>query len=193
MEKDNASSLLGKVLLAMPNMGDPRFRQAVIYICAHDENGAMGLVINQKLPGVDFKNLLDQLKIPSEIAINPDAIALPVMRGGPVETGRGFLLHSNDFREDQTVRVDDRFSVTGTLDVLKAILRGEGPQDRLFILGYAGWSAGQLDEEIQQNAWLIAESDPAVIFHEKDDDKWNAAVSQLGFDPAMLSGDAGRA
>ncbi len=194
-EKDdqNPSSLVGKLLLAMPTMCDRRFHRSVIFICAHDEHGAMGLVINHKLPGLEFEHLLEQMNMTSNINIDLNALSIPVMSGGPVDAGRGFLLHSNDFIQDETIKVDERFCVTGTLDALKAVAEGHGPEDMLFILGYAGWSAGQLDEELQQNSWLVCDPDPSVIFHESNDEKWDMAIAKLGFDPNMLSGEAGHA
>ena len=188
---DNRHYLTGRLLLAMPAMGDPRFHKAVIYLCAHDENGAMGLVINHTLPGVDLGQLLAQLNIKPDEIINQ--VKQPVMSGGPVETARGFVLHSNDFEQSDTIKIDDDFSVTGTIDALRAIAGGHGPQKMLFILGYAGWGQGQLDEEIQQNAWLVADPDPALIFDADAEGKWTRAVQKLGIDPGMLSGEAGRA
>lgn len=182
--------LTGRILLAMPAMGDPRFHRAVIYMCAHDENGAMGLVINHTLPGVDLGKLLKQLDIP---AAQDTAPATPVMSGGPVETARGFVLHSSEFNQNDTIRIDDMFSVTGTLDALKAIAGGQGPDKMLFVLGYAGWSPGQLDREIQDNAWLVADADPGLIFDSAPESKWEQGIKKLGFDPGMLSGEAGRA
>ena len=192
-EDENSPYLAGKLLLAMPRLGDPRFHRSVIYMCAHDAAGAMGLVINHRMPGVAFQDLLEQLEITSDIEIDLKKLSLPVMRGGPVDAGRGFLLHSNDFSHDATIKFDDDFSVSGTVEALQAAAQGGGPSDLLFILGYAGWSAGQLDAEIQQNSWLVADPDPAIIFHGNHDEKWGMAVGALGFDPAMLSGDAGRA
>ena len=185
--------LTGKLLLAMPSMKDPRFHNAVIYMCSHDEQGAMGLVINHVVPGMDFKDILKELPIESEIEIDPAALSIPIMLGGPVDTGRGFLLHSSDFSDAQTIIVDQDFSVTATLDAIRAVAAGEGPDKKLFILGYAGWSAGQLDEEIQGNSWLVADAEPALIFNAPNGEKWHKAVSGLGFDPAMLSSDTGHA
>ncbi len=189
-EQGGRSYLTGRLLLAMPAMGDPRFHKAVIYLCAHDENGAMGLVINHTLPGVDLSQLLAQLNIKPEESKAPDTV---VMSGGPVETARGFVLHSNDFGQADTIKIDDDFSVTGTIDALKAIAGGSGPDKMLFILGYAGWGSGQLDQEIQENAWLVADPDPELIFKAAPEEKWVKAIKKLGVDPAMLSGDAGRA
>lgn len=189
-QEQKDSYLTGRLLLAMPAMGDPRFHKAVIYMCAHDANGAMGLVINHTLPGVDLSQLLEQLHIDPAESQAPET---PVMSGGPVETARGFVLHSNDFSQSDTIKIDDDFSVTGTIDALKAIASGDGPESMLFILGYAGWSAGQLDQEIQQNAWLVADPDPELIFTSQPEEKWPKAVEKLGVDPGMLSGVAGRA
>ena len=185
--------LAGRLLLAMPQMGDPRFYKAVIFMCAHDENGAMGLVVNHTLPGLDLRQLLQQMKI--DLGDNPvsPAATHPVMSGGPVEAARGFILHSSDFKQPDTVKVCEGFAVTGTIDALKTIATGAGPDKMLFLLGYAGWGAGQLDQEIQQNAWLVIEPDHDLIFGPGTDEKWDRAVRKLGVDPAMLSGTAGRA
>ena len=189
-ENDSASYLDGELLLAMPPMGDTRFEKAVIFMCAHDEQGAMGLVINHTLPDITFKNLLEQVGITSDIRVN---ISRPVMSGGPVESSRGFLLHSNEFSQEDTIKINDALSVTGTIDALKEVAKGNGPEDMLFILGYAGWSAGQLEQEIQDNAWLVSEPDNAIIFNGNHSNKWISAVGKMGFDPGMLSGAAGRA
>lgn len=181
--------LAGRLLLAMPQMGDPRFHKAVIFMCAHDENGAMGLVINHVVPGLDMRQLLRQMNID----MAADTGISPVMSGGPVEAGRGFILHSSEFVQKDTVKICDGFSVTGTVDALRAIAAGEGPDDMLFILGYAGWGAGQLDQEIRQNAWLVADPDHELIFNPAMDEKWDRAIGKLGINPAMLSDSAGRA
>ncbi len=191
--KNPQFSLAGKILLAMPTLGDPRFHKAVILVCAHDENGAMGLVVNHRLPGVDFKELLEQLKITTDIEVNLNEVILPIFSGGPVEGSRGFLLHTSDFKQKDTVNIDQNFSVTGTIEALQKIARGEGPDDILFILGYAGWTAGQLEQEIKDNAWLVSDPDPSIIFHHNDDEKWELATRKMGIDPAMLSSEAGRA
>lgn len=177
----------------MPAMSDQRFERAVIYICAHDEKGAMGLMINQIVPDVEFKDLLTQLKVTSDIHVDRKILALPVFHGGPVENQRGFLLHSSEFGRADTIHIDDNFSVTGTVDALKEVAAGNGPRQLLFVLGYAGWGAGQLDQELQQNAWLIADADPDIIFKSQPADKWETAMKKLGVDPAMLSAAAGRA
>jgi|SRR5688572_14594935 len=193
MIKKSEHSLAGKLLLAMPGLGDPRFHRAVIFMCAHDENGAMGLVINHTLTGVQFTSLLEQLNITSDINVNIQNLTFPVMAGGPVEGARGFLLHSHEFKQKDTVPVGDFYSVTGTIEALKAVASGKGPEHLLFILGYAGWGAEQLDKEIQENSWLVVDPDPNIIFHASPEEKWELAVQKLGIDPAMLSTEAGHA
>lgn len=185
--------LTGKLLLAMPSIGDPRFHRSVIFITAHDEHGAMGMIVNFPLPELEFSQLLDQLGITSDIKINLDELNLPVLNGGPVEGSRGFLLHSNDFEQDDTVHIGDHYGVTGTTDALVELVRGNGPDNALFILGYAGWTSGQLESELQQNSWLVSDPDPSLIFHGKPEEKWTMAIDKLGFDPGMLSGDIGQA
>ncbi len=185
--------LTGKLLLAMPSIGDPRFNKAVIFLCAHDERGAMGLVINNTLPDLEFTAMLEQLGIISDIKVDLEELALPIMGGGPVEAARGFLLHSNEFSQNDTIKIDDKYGVTGTIDALKKVASGDGPDDMLFILGYAGWEAGQLCAEIQDNAWLVVDADPELIFNTDPKQKWTLAVKQLGIDPSMLSATSGRA
>lgn len=191
--KKSSHYLTGKLLLAMPSMGDPRFHRAVIFVCAHDANGAMGLVINHTLPGMEFSDLLKQLKISSNIQVDVKSLAVPVLSGGPVEGSRGFLLHSSDYRQGDTVAIAGSYSITGTIDALKEVALGKGPERLLFILGYAGWGVGQLDREIQDNAWLVTDPDPEIIFNARPEEKWERAIQKLGFDPAMLSHTAGHA
>lgn len=185
--------LTGKLLLAMPSIGDPRFHRSVIFMTAHDEQGAMGMIVNFPLPELEFKSLLDQLGLVSDITINLDELNMPVLSGGPVEGSRGFLLHSNDFEQDDTVHIGQDYGVTGTTDALKDVVQGKGPDNALFILGYAGWTPGQLETELQQNSWLVSDPDPSLIFHGNPEEKWSMAIDKLGFDPGMLSGDIGRA
>ena len=185
--------LKGKLLLSMPTMSDPRFFKSVIYICNHDDQGAMGLNINNRMPGFNFKQLLAQLNIKDDPEYKEQLEQIDVMNGGPVETARGFVLHSNDFIKEDTIRIDDKLAVTGTIDAIKEIASGNGPKDMIFMLGYAGWSEGQLDEEIRQNAWLIAEADYDLVFNTTADEKWEKAIAKLGINPNMLSGEAGRA
>ena len=185
--------LTGRVLIAMPGMGDPRFHHAVILICAHDKKGAMGLVINHVLPGIEFNDLLGQLKVESDIKVSFEKMKLPVMCGGPIESARGFFLHSGDFKHEDTIHVNASFGVTGTLDALKDVVSSKKPENLMFILGYAGWEAGQLENEIMQNAWLVAEPDEEIIFTPDYKNKWTQAVNKLGIDPGLLSSSAGRA
>lgn len=187
---DDKSSLTGRLLLAMPQMEDPRFQRAVIFVCAHDQNGAMGLIINNIMPGVAMAELLEQLDITAPVA---PPIENPVMSGGPVESARGFVLHSSDFHQPETITIADDLCVTGTLDALRAIAAGEGPDKMLFMLGYAGWGAGQLDREMKDNSWLVADADSAIIFETDPDKKWERALRKIGIDPSMLSMTAGRA
>lgn len=191
--EDKIQGLAGKLLLAMPGMGDPRFHKAVIFICSHDRDGAMGLVINHILSDVDMGSLLEQLNIKTEERTQNITNDIPVMSGGPVETARGFILHSLDFKQQDTIIINDHFGVTGTIDALKTISEGSGPDDMLFVLGYAGWSPGQLDEEMRQNAWLTIDADHHVVFETEPANIWEKAIAKLGIDPAMLSGEGGTA
>lgn len=188
-----ATTLTGKILLAMPGMSDPRFHRAVILMCAHDENGAMGLVINHQLPGIDLTQLLEQLNIHAEGENAAEIPDVPVMSGGPIENARGFLLHTNDFHQQGSVPVSSELSVTGTIDALKAVAAGDHPEKMIFVLGYAGWTEGQLDLELQDNVWLVSEADETLIFSTPSDEKWTSAMKKMGIDPALLSGEAGRA
>ncbi len=179
--------------MAMPGMGDSRFKKAVIYLCCHDEQGAMGLVLNHVFPGLEFGSLLKQLNIASDISIPNTINSMPVINGGPVETSRGFLLHTKDFNHDDTVHINQDFCLTGTTDALKIVAGGEGPQNMIFTLGYAGWSSGQLDDEMQANAWLSCPATPDIIFNSTPDTMWGKAVDSLGFDPSLLSNQYGQA
>lgn len=181
--------LAGHLLIAMPQMEDPRFSRTVVYICAHTAEGAMGLVINRLFEGLSFPELLEQLGIESSPAC--DTISVHV--GGPVEGGRGFVLHSADYMHDTSLMVQDGIALTATVDVLRAIAAGSGPRERILALGYAGWSAGQLDSEIKENAWLNVPADTALLFGTDIDHKWEAAIHKLGIDPSLLSVEAGHA
>lgn len=182
-------SLEGKFLIAMPGMSDPRFARALIYMCAHSAEGAMGLVVNKLAPHVTFPELLGQLGIAAGAA----ADQVRVHFGGPVETGRGFVLHSNDYALESSLGVGELISLTATVDILRAMVDGHGPRRALFALGYAGWGAGQLDAEIQANGWLTADADPDILFSADLDGKWRRAIAKLGFDVTRLSGAAGHA
>ena len=186
---DENVNLCGKLLIAMPGMGDPRFDKSVVYICAHSDDGAMGLVINKPTPEVTFAELLKQLEI--EATGGRDT---GIYFGGPVELGRGFVLHSADYHlEDMTLQVDEQFGMTATRDVLTDIAQGNGPQQVLLALGYSGWGGGQLESEIQQNGWLTCDATTEVVFDVPDAEKWTAALKLLGVDVLMLSATAGRA
>jgi putative transcriptional regulator len=183
-------SLAGQLLVAMPQMLDPRFARSVIYLCAHsDDAGAMGLVINKLLGSLTMGELFAQL----DIEPSGDAGSRPVHFGGPVEGGRGFVLHTADYREEATLHVEGNISVTATLEVLRAISKGQGPRQSLFALGYAGWAPGQLDAEIQANGWLSVSADDDIVFAFDHDEKWSRALAKLGIDLSKLSSDAGHA
>ena len=183
-------SLAGQLLVAMPQMLDQRFARSVIYLCAHSEDaGAMGLVINKLLNSLTMGELFAQLDIsPSRIVDSR-----PVHFGGPVEAGRGFVLHTSDYNEEATLVVDGNIAVTATLEILRAIGKGQGPRHSLFALGYAGWAPGQLDAEIQANGWLSVAADDDIVFDPDQDGKWRRALAKLGIDLSMLSTDAGHA
>src|SRR5499433_426371 len=187
----------GQMLIAMPSMRDERFSRSVIYICAHSSEGAMGIIVNQLAANVNFPDLLVQL----EVIPAADLIQLPqragtvkVLKGGPVETGRGFVLHSADFFiENSTLPIDEGICLTATLDILKAIARGDGPASAVLALGYAGWAPGQLENEIQENGWLHCAADSELIFGTDNDGKYAKALKKLGIDLGMLSSEAGHA
>lgn len=181
--------LTGQLLIAMPSMADPRFARTVIYLCAHSDEGAMGLVVNKPLPSITFPELLEQLGIDSGEEVDK----LRVHFGGPVESGRGFVLHSADFVREGTMVVDNGVALTATIDILRAIAAGQGPRHHLLALGYAGWGPGQLDAEIQANGWLHAPADTAILFDPDLSTKWERAIAKLGITPAMLSAEAGHA
>ena len=187
----------GQLLLAMPTMADNRFARSVIYVCAHSQDGAMGIIVNQPAKKVSFSELLVQLEViaPDEaIRLPAQAGSVPVVKGGPVETGRGFVLHSADyFVDNSTLPIDDGVSLTATVDILRAIAHGTGPHRAMLALGYAGWSPGQLEAEIQHNGWLNCPADQGLIFDTILDTKYERALSKLGIDPAMLSAEAGHA
>lgn len=182
--------LTGQLLVAMPGMLDPRFTKTVIYMCAHNADGAMGLVVNKLIESLSFPDLLAQLGIES-VGIGDQ---IKIHFGGPVESSRGFVLHSPDYRRDATLVVDDQVALTATVDILKAIATGGGPRHSLLALGYAGWGPGQLDEEIKANGWLHVAADEDLVFGAGDmEDKWEKAMAKLGIDPRMLSDSAGHA
>jgi putative transcriptional regulator len=187
----------GQMLIAMPAMRDERFARSLIYICAHSSDGAMGIVVNQPAANIKFPDLLVQLEvIPAKdlIQLPSSAGTVKVLKGGPVETGRGFVLHSADFFiENSTLPIDDGICLTATLDILKAIARGKGPESAVLALGYAGWAPGQLETEIQENGWLNCDADSELIFGKDVEHKYEMALKKLGIDPGMLSSEAGHA
>ncbi len=187
---DGPTSLIGQVLIAMPGMGDPRFEHSVVFMCAHSEDGAMGLIVNKPVGGeASLAQLLTDLDLPS-----PPARDLPLYFGGPVDPGRGFVLHSSDFASDEgTQEVSDDVSMTATVDILEEIARGEGPDRAILALGYAGWGPGQIESEIVSNGWLTGIVSTQLLFECHDDDKWRAAMADLGIDPLTLSMASGRA
>lgn len=186
----NTPSLAGQLLLAMPNIGDPRFHRAVIFICAHDANGAMGLMLTEAVPGMTLATLCQQLGLAQSV---DGSLDYPVMSGGPVESGRGFVLHSTDFQQKETVVVNDQFAVTATIDALQLIAGRQGPEKLFFALGYAGWQPGQIEQELADNAWLNMPADPRLVFDIPSSEKWDAVLHQMGVNPSNLTGVSGRA
>jgi putative transcriptional regulator len=187
----------GQLLIAMPSMADKRFARSVVYLCAHSNDGAMGIVVNKLAEEVSFRDLLVQLEI-VQARNEPDlpggVDAIRVHRGGPVETGRGFVLHSADFfLENATLPITEGVCLTATLEILRAISDGRGPDRALLALGYAGWAPGQLEFEIQANGWLHSQADSGILFDDKVDTKYERALAKIGIEPAMLSTDAGHA
>jgi len=195
---DIESTLDGRLLIAMPGMADTRFARSIVYLCAHNtEEGAMGIIVNQLEPEVSLRELFVQLGIVEEEDESPlsgSVDEMRVYRGGPVETGRGFVLHSADFVLDNaTLRVGDNVCLTSTLEILRAIADGHGPEEAIFALGYAGWAPGQLENEIRSNGWLLAPAEEAILFDRNVEAKYDRALATLGVDPAMLSSEAGHA
>ena len=192
-----SSFLDGQMLIAMPGMSDPRFDRSVIFMCAHSDNGAMGIIVNKRAPMISFSELLERLDImPQEnrIKLPDDVQTMLVQFGGPVEPGRGFVLHTSDyFSADTSLPIDERVALTATLDILRAIAGGQGPRRSLLALGYAGWAPGQLEDEIQRNGWLSCAADEDLLFNQDLDSKYVSALHKIGVDPAMLSSDAGHA
>lgn len=189
-DTEQASVYLGgKLLIAMPRMSDRRFAKSLIFLCVHNPDGAMGIVVNRLVGSLTYGELMQQLNIDGEAMEDERQVHF----GGPMETSRGFVLHSTDRIEEGTLLVDDDIALTSTTDILRAIVAGDGPQQSLLALGYAGWGPGQLDAELQANAWLCVNSDDALLFDRDIDTKWHRAIAKLGVDVNMLSGDAGHA
>lgn len=186
---DTGDSLKGKVLIAMPGMGDPRFDKAVIVVLEHNYEGAMGVIVNKPLDAVHFDDLLEQLEIPHTNALPHD---YPVYFGGPVDLGRGFVLHTDDVLLGHSSKLDP-IAVTTSVEMLALLASGKGPEHSMFCIGYAGWTARQLDEEIKQNAWLYAPLDADLLFSLPPEKRWDAAMALAGIDPDFLSTEAGHA
>ncbi|MDH3742838.1 MAG: YqgE/AlgH family protein [Hyphomicrobiales bacterium] len=192
-----AERLEGQMLIAMPGIGDPRFERTVIFMCAHSPDGAMGLVVNKPAEDLTFVDLLDRLNVlPEEdqIRLPVEVARTPVQFGGPVETGRGFVLHTTDyFIADSTLPIDDRIGLTATLDILRAIAEGEGPRRAMLALGYAGWGPGQLEHELLQNGWLHCEADETLLFGSDLENRYDHALRKIGIDISKLSSQSGHA
>lgn len=188
-DKEIRRYLTGQLLIAMPQMPDPRFARTVIYVCAHTSDGAMGLVLNRLFSGIGFSDLMEQLGIEIQRPLGD----MRVHYGGPVESGRGFVLHTTDYAREGTLMVDEDVALTATVDVLRAIAEGRGPQRSILALGYAGWGAGQLDQEMQSNGWLHAPADSDLLFDTELETKWERAIAKLGGNLSMLSAEAGHA
>ena len=191
MTKDiETIDLNGKLLIAMPGMSDPRFSNSVVFMCSHSNEGSMGLIVNKPTDELQLTDLLEQMDIPK----GNGSRDIRVHFGGPVELGRGFVLHSADYGDDETtMEVDEKFGMTATQDILEAISSGTGPDAAILMLGYAGWEPGQLENEIKQNGWLVADATPEIVFGSECSGKWTAALNTLGVDPLVLSATAGRA
>ena len=189
--------LEGQLLLAMPSMSDRRFARSVIYVCAHSEDGAMGLILNQRANHISAPDLLERLGIPArspDDEISNEVLGLSVHVGGPVESGRGFVLHSGDyFADDSTLAIENNVCLTATIEILKAIAQGKGPDRALLALGYSGWSPGQLESEIQANGWLHCPADMDLIFDADLENKYSRAMAKIGIDLSHLVSDAGHA
>lgn len=182
--------LTGRLLIATPEMGDPRFKSAVIYICSHDESGAMGIMINKGREGRMLSDMLENIGIKGDVRV-ADA---PVLLGGPVDIDRGFVLHSSDyFKTETSLKLSDTLHLTSTKDILEALVNDEAPEKAMLAVGYSGWGAGQIEKELQDNAWIVADGDEALIFDTNLDDKWTKALASLGIRPEMLSRSGGSA
>lgn len=186
--------LKGKLLIAMPSIQGDDFSHSVVFVCDHSKEGAMGLVLNKPAPRMIFSDLVEKLDL-GEVNRPPDdeILQMPLMLGGPVKQFQGFVLHSSDYKSDETLKVAAGYALTATVDVLKAIAAGKGPKRKILALGYAGWSAGQLEDEILRNGWLTCDADADLVFSGEHAMKHEAALKKLGVDPGMLSSEAGHA
>jgi putative transcriptional regulator len=186
--------LKGKLLIAMPSIQGDDFNHSVVFLCEHNPEGAMGLVLNKPAPRMIFADLVEKLDIGQTPGMVEDEIMqVPVMLGGPVKQFQGFVLHSSDYKSEETLKVAPGYALTATVDVLRAIAAGKGPKRKILALGYAGWSAGQLEDEILRNGWLTCDADADLVFSGETSNKHEAALKKLGVDPGMLSSDAGNA
>ena len=177
------ADLTGKLLIALPGIGDPRFSRSVILVCAHSPEFAMGIVLNKPMTGLTLPQLLEQLEVPVEIDVPEDL----VLDGGPVSSDRGFVLHTDDVvSEGATLEIDGTFCMTATRDILLAIGSRGAPRRSVLALGYSGWGAGQLEYELAENAWLIGEPSPDLVFGESHEGKWDVALNQMGIDSGRL-------
>ncbi len=191
----SSTSLEGKLLLAMPTISDQNFGRSVIFLCSHSKQGAMGFVINKPAPLTVFSDLIEKTDLGDKtLSIAPDVLSMPIRLGGPVETFRGFVLHSGDYPvADTSLKISGGYAVSATIDILRDIALGQGPGRRLITLGYAGWAPGQLENEIQHNGWLHCDADDDLVFGENLERKYAEAMKKLGVDPRMLSAEAGHA
>lgn len=189
-DTEKANFLQGKLLIAMPGMGDPRFEKSVIFMCSHSEEGAMGIIVNKPIEQLRFREMVERL----DLKLNDKTPDMPVLFGGPVEDSRGFVLHSPDYKaEDATLSVLTDVSLTGTMEILRELAGGAGPAKALFALGYAGWGPGQIESEIRLNGWVHCDADGTIVFDTNLDGKWRNALLRLGIDITLLSSQAGRA
>ncbi len=186
-KKDGYST--GQILIAMPQLQDSFFTRSIVYICAHNADGAMGIVLNKPLPSLTFPDLLEQLEIDEKAGVDEQKVHF----GGPVETARGFVLHSSEYVREGTIQVDDKVALTTTVEIIRDIAANTGPEKVLIALGYSGWDAGQLDEEIQSNGWLNVEADDDLLFGRNLEDKWKKSMNKLGVDVDLLTVEAGQA
>jgi putative transcriptional regulator len=195
--KGAGNTLEGQLLVAMPSMSDRRFARTVIYVCAHSDEGAMGLIVNQRARNISAPDLLERLGISTrgdDDVVANEIMTLSIQVGGPVETGRGFVLHSADyFADDSTLAIEQGICLTATIDILKAIAEGRGPNRAILALGYSGWSPGQLENEIRSNGWLNCPADPDILFDDDLESKYARAMAKLGIDLSHLVSDAGHA
>ena len=189
MEKDATKYLTGKCLISMPNLDDERFERALIYICSHNQEGAMGFVVNKKIKEFSFADLAEQLPITFSRQIAP----IDLYQGGPLDKVRGFVLHSTDYLKGDSIATGGGIAISSSIDILTDIAAGNGPAENLIALGYASWAPNQLEQEIINNSWLVVPSSPELIFKTKDEEKWQKAMDCLGIDPVRLSGFCGRA